>query len=339
MGRDLQRSIVDRRAFTFGLIGAATLPSVGRAQAFPARPIQIIVPNAAGGVNDVLARIMALKLQDQFDKPVVVENRPGAGGDIGTEGVLKAEPDGHTLVMGSISLTLKPALYKTLRFDPRRDATSIARLAAQPMIIVSRPDFPANTFPEFIELAKQNPGKFTFGTPGPGTPQHFGAEMLCAEAGLKMIHVPYRGAVPAMTDIMANQIDIYYATETSGGAHMKAGRMKPLVVTSENRMAAFPELKTLQEYGYSKSTIGIWYGLFGPPRNPGGDSRSAVVRVDQDVAGRRLPEPARQDGPRQCDEHARSDAAADRDGDSDLAAGGASGRREAGRINIGCLKA
>ena len=113
MGRDLQRSIVDRRALTFGLIGAATLPSVGRAQAFPARPIQIIVPNAAGGVNDVLARIMALKLQDQFDKPVVVENRPGAGGDIGTEGVLKAEPDGHTLVMGSISLTLKPALYKT----------------------------------------------------------------------------------------------------------------------------------------------------------------------------------------------------------------------------------
>jgi tripartite-type tricarboxylate transporter receptor subunit TctC len=284
MGRDLQRSIVDRRAFTFGLIGAATLPSVGRAQAFPARPIQIIVPNAAGGVNDVLARIVALKLQDQFDKPVVVENRPGAGGDIGTEGVLKAEPDGHTLVMGSISLTLKPALYKTLRFDPRRDATSIARLAAQPMIIVSRPDFPANTFPEFIELAKQNPGKFTFGTPGPGTPQHFGAEMLCAEAGLKMIHVPYRGAVPAMTDIMANQIDIYYATETSGGAHMKAGRMKPLVVTSENRMAAFPELKTLQEYGYSKSTIGIWYGLFGPPRIPEailGRLSSELIKMSQ----------------------------------------------------------
>ena len=227
---------------------------------------------------------MALKLQDQFDKPVVVENRPGAGGDIGTEGVLKAEPDGHTLVMGSISLTLKPALYKTLRFDPRRDATSIARLAAQPMIIVSRPDFPANTFPEFIELAKKNPGKFTFGTPGPGTPQHFGAEMLCAEAGLKMIYVPYRGAVPAMTDIMANQIDIYYATETSGGAHMKAGRMKPLVVTSENRMAAFPELKTLQEYGYSKSTIGIWYGLFGPPRIPEailGRLSSELIKMSQ----------------------------------------------------------
>jgi tripartite-type tricarboxylate transporter receptor subunit TctC len=127
---------------------------------------------------------------------VVVENRPGAGGDIGTEGVLKAEPDGHTLVMGSIQLTLKPALYKTLRFDPRKDATSIARLAAQPMIIVSRPDFPASTLPELIEIVKSGPGKYTFGTPGPGTPQHFGAEMLCAQAGLKLIHVPYRGAVP-----------------------------------------------------------------------------------------------------------------------------------------------
>ena len=147
-----------------------------------------------------------------------------------------------------------------------------------------------------------------------------------------MIHVPYRGAVPAMTDIMANQIDIYYATETSGGAHMKAGRMKPLVVTSENRMAAFPELKTFQEYGYWKSTIGIWYGLFGPPQNPGSDSRPAVVRVVNVGAGRGLSIPAGQDGPRQRDELARNDAVANREGDSELAADGASGRGEAGRL-------
>jgi tripartite-type tricarboxylate transporter receptor subunit TctC len=268
MGRRVQAATIERRAFTLGLMSAAALPSIAKAQSFPTKAIQIIVPNAAGGVNDVLARMIAQKLQDQLGKPVVVENRPGAGGDIGTEGVLKTEPDGHTLVMGSIQLTLKPALYKTLRFDPRKDATSIARLAAQPMIIVSRPDFPASTLPELIDIVKSSPGKYTFGSPGPGTPQHFGAEMLCAEAGLKMIHVPYRGAVPAMTDIMASQIDIYYATETSGGPHMKAGRMKPLAVTTENRMAAFPDLKTLSEYGYGKSTIGIWYGLFGPPRMP-----------------------------------------------------------------------
>jgi tripartite-type tricarboxylate transporter receptor subunit TctC len=216
----------------------------------------------------VLARIIAQKLQDQFGKPVVVENRAGAGGDIGTEAVMKAEPDGHTLVMGSIALTLKPALYKTLRFDPRTDVTSVARLASQPMIIVARPDFPANSLADFIQMAKAAPGKLSYGSPGPGTPQHFGAEMLCAEAGLKMIHVPYKGAVPAMTDIMSGQIDIYYATETSGGAHIAAGRMKPLAVTGDKRLASLPEVKTVAEYGMPKIAVGIWYGLFAPPRMP-----------------------------------------------------------------------
>jgi tripartite-type tricarboxylate transporter receptor subunit TctC len=261
-------SPLDRRSFTLGLAGALAAPSIVRAQAFPSKTIQIVVPNAAGGVNDVLARIIAQKLQDQFGKPAVVENRPGAGGDICTESVLKAEPDGHTLVMGSIALTLKPALYKTLRFDPRTDMTSVARLANQPMIIVSKPNLPVKDLADFIELAKAHPGKLSFGTPGPGTPQHFGAEMLSAQTGIKMIHVTYRGAVPAMTDIMSGQIDLYYATETSGGGHIAAGRMKPLAVTGEQRIATFPDVKTIVEFGLPKATIGIWYGLFGPPKIP-----------------------------------------------------------------------
>jgi tripartite-type tricarboxylate transporter receptor subunit TctC len=260
----------DRRAFTLGLASTLAAPSIVRAQAFPSKTIQIVVPNAAGGVNDVLARIIAQKLQEQIGKPVVVENRPGAGGDIGTESVLKAEPDGHALVMGSIALTLKPALYKTLRFDPRTDMTSVARLANQPMIIVSKPNLPVKDLADFIQLAKANPGKLSFGTPGPGTPQHFGAEMLSAQTGIKMIHVTYRGAVPAMTDIMSGQIDLYYATETSGGGHIAAGRMKPLAVTSDQRIATFPEVKTLVEFGLPKAKIGIWYGLFGPPKIPEG---------------------------------------------------------------------
>ena len=266
--KKLSRWQRDRRAFTLGLLGAMAASSIVRAQAFPSKTIQIIVPNAAGGVNDVLARIIAQRLQGQLGKPVVVENRPGAGGDIGTESVLKADPDGHTLVMGSIALTLKPALYKTLRFDPRTEVTSVARLANQPMIIVSKPDLPVSNLDDFIQLAKANPGKLSFGTPGPGTPQHFGAEMLCAQTGLKMIHVPYRGAVPAMTDIMSGQIDLYYATETSAGAHIAAGRMKPLAVTGDQRIATFPELKTIVELGLPKASIGIWYGLFGPPKMP-----------------------------------------------------------------------
>jgi tripartite-type tricarboxylate transporter receptor subunit TctC len=264
----LSRWQPDRRAFTLGVLGAMASSSIVRAQAFPSKTVQIIVPNAAGGVNDVLARIIAQRLQVQLGKPVVVENRPGAGGDIGTESVLKADPDGHTLVMGSIALTLKPALYKTLRFDPRTEVTSVARLANQPMIIVSKPDLPVSSLDDFVQLAKANPGKLSFGTPGPGTPQHFGAEMLCAQTGLKMIHVPYRGAVPAMTDIMSGQIDLYYATETSAGAHIAAGRMKPLAVTGDRRIATFPELKTIVELGLPKASIGIWYGLFGPPKMP-----------------------------------------------------------------------
>jgi tripartite-type tricarboxylate transporter receptor subunit TctC len=134
------------------------------------------------------------------------------------------------------------------------------------MIIVTRPDFPADDLAGFIARAKAEPGKLTFGSPGPGTPQHFGAEMLAAETGMKLVHVPYKGAVPAMTDIMSGQIDLYYATETSGGAHIAAGRMKPLAVTGETRLAALPNVKTLAEYGLPKATIGIWYGLFGPPK-------------------------------------------------------------------------
>jgi tripartite-type tricarboxylate transporter receptor subunit TctC len=265
--RDQRRQLYgSRRAFSLGLLGTLACPRFLHAQSYPSRTILIVNPNAPGGVNDVLARIVAQKLQDQLGKPVVVESRPGAGGAIGTEAVMKAEPDGHTLLMQSISLTLKPALYKTLRFDPRTDLTAIARLANQPMIIVTRADFPAEDLTGFIARAKAEPGRFTFGSPGPGTPQHFGAEMLCAETGMKLVHVPYKGAVPAMTDIMSGQIDLYYATETSGGAHIAAGRMKPLAITGDRRLAALPNVKTIVEYGLPKATIGIWYGLFGPPK-------------------------------------------------------------------------
>jgi tripartite-type tricarboxylate transporter receptor subunit TctC len=198
----------------------------------------------------------------------VIENRPGAGGDIGAEAVIKAEPDGHTLLVTAIALTLKPALYKSVRFDPRTDLTAVARIASNPMIIVSKPGLPIGNLTDFIQLAKANPGKLTFGSPGPGTPQHFGAEMLSAETGLKMIHVPYKGAAPAMTDIMSGQIDLYYATETSALGHIKSGKMKPLAVTGEQRLASLPDVKSMTEYGLSRSTLSIWYGLFAPPKLP-----------------------------------------------------------------------
>jgi len=261
----------------------------------------------------------------------VVENRAGAGGDIGTEAVMKAEADGHTLVMGSIALTLKPALFKTLRFDPRTDVTSVARLASQPMIIVARPDFPADNLADFIAMAKASPGRFSFGSPGPGTPQHFGAEMLCAEAGLKMIHVPYKGAVPAMTDIMSGQIDIYYATETSGGAHIAAGRMKPLAVTGDKRLASLPAVKTVAEYGMPKIAVDIWYGLFAPPRMP----EAILARLSAELLAMAQGEDYRAALParaRQHHEHPAGHEGPDRAGDSALAGGGKGGGDQAGGV-------
>ena len=272
MTNDLTRAGLQRRAATLGLLSTALWPRTAVAQTYPSQTIKLVNPNAPGGVNDVLARLISNDLQADLGQSVIVEYRPGAGGDIGFEAVARAEPDGHTLLIGSISLTLKPALTANLKLDPRTDLTSIARIASQPMVIVLRPDFPADTLPDFVNLVKANPGKFTFGTPGRGTPQHFGAEMLSAEAGLQMNHVPYRGAAPAMTDIVSSNIDLYYGTETSAGPFIKEGRMKAIAGTGRERLSLFPDVKTLPELGYPKSVIGIWYGLFGPPKLP-----SAIV--------------------------------------------------------------
>lgn len=268
MTNELTASGQQRRAMSVGLASAFLAPATAFAQSYPSQTIKLVNPNAPGGVNDVLARMVSTELQATLGQSVVVEYRPGAGGDIGFEAVSRSDPDGHTLLIGSISLTLKPALTANSKLDPRTDLTSIARIATQPMVIVLRPDFPVGTLPEFIKLAKDNPGKFTFATPGRGTPQHFGAEMLCAETGIKMNHVPYRGAAPAMTDIISGQVDLFFGTETSAGPFIKEGKMKAVAGTLSTRLSQFPDVKTLSELGIMKSEIGIWYGLFGPPKLP-----------------------------------------------------------------------
>ena len=268
MTKSLARCGLQRRTVCVGLASAALAPRAALAQTYPSQTIKLVNPNAPGGVNDVLARMISNELQTTLGQSVVVEYRPGAGGDIGFEAVSRSDPDGHTLLIGSISLTLKPALTANLKLDPRTDLTSIARIATQPMVIVLRPDFPVGTLPEFIKLARDNPGKFSFATPGRGTPQHFGAEMLFAETGIKLNHVPYRGAAPAMTDIISGQVDLFFGTETSAGPFIKEGKMKAVAGTLSTRLSQFPEVKTLPELGITKSEIGIWYGLFGPPKLP-----------------------------------------------------------------------
>jgi len=279
----LDRIAIDRRTFSLGLASSLAGATLASAQTFPSQTIRIINPNAPGGVNDVLARLYANEFQTIFGKPCIVENRPGAGGDIGFEAVSRADPDGHTLLMGSISLTVKPAITANLKLDPRKDLKSIARVASQPMVIVLRPDFPADTLDGFIKLARENPGKYSYGTPGHGTPQHFGTEMLCSEAGIKMKHVPYRGAAPAMMDLSSSHIDFYYGTETSAGGLIKEGKMKAVAGTGAKHLSMFPQVKTLVELGYPKSVIDIWYGVFGPPGLPAAITDqivSALKKID-----------------------------------------------------------
>jgi tripartite-type tricarboxylate transporter receptor subunit TctC len=233
------------------------------AQDYPNRRIVLVVPFSAGGVSDVLARALAQRMGDKLGQAVVVENRPGAAAAY--EQVARSAPDGYTLMIGGNGITISAGLNKGERFDPRKDLTSIGRIATQPMILVARADLPQSTFAAFVSAAKGAPGKFSYASPGYGTPMHMAAELLGSEAGAKFLHVPYRGAVPAMTDIMSGQVDLYYGTETSAGPHITAGKMKALAVTSPQRLSAYPNIPTLTELGLPKASIDIWYGLFGSP--------------------------------------------------------------------------
>jgi tripartite-type tricarboxylate transporter receptor subunit TctC len=259
---------IDRRTFALGALASVAMPGLLRAQTYPSKAVQIINPNAPGGVNDVLARIVAQRLQERLGKTVIVENRPGAGGDIGINAVARSEPDGHTLVIASIAIAMKPTVTRKMPYDAVTDLTPISRLVKQPHVIVSRPDLEVSSLREFVALAKANPGKFTYGSSGYGTPQHFGAELLCAEAGIKLVHVPYKGAVLAMTDVMASRVDIFLATETSGAPHMAAGKLKPLAITGEKRTANLPNIPTVAEEGFPRSTLDAWYGILGPAKMP-----------------------------------------------------------------------
>jgi tripartite-type tricarboxylate transporter receptor subunit TctC len=259
---------ISRRVFTTGALASIALPRRVSAQTYPTRTIQIINPNAPGGVNDVVARLLAQRLQDRLGKPAIVENRPGAGGDLGVSAVAKSDPDGHSLVIVSTSVSMKPAVSRKISYDITSDLTPVARLVTQPHVLVVRPSLGVKSLREFIELAKANPNKFTYGSSGYGTPQHLGAELFCAEAGIKMVHVPYKGAVLAMTDVMSGQIDMFYATETSGAPHMAAGKLHPLAVTGRTRTANLPNVPTVAELGYPKATLVAWYGILGPAKMP-----------------------------------------------------------------------
>jgi tripartite-type tricarboxylate transporter receptor subunit TctC len=243
------------------------LPSAASASDYPTRPIHWVVAFPAGGSNDIVARLIGQALAERLGQPVIIENREGAGGNIGTQVALKAQPDGYTILFSAPHNAINAALYRQLTFDFLKDSTPIAGLARTPNVMEVNPAVPARTVREFIDYAQANPGKVKMASAGVGTAIHLSGEMFMAMTGVKMIHVPYRGGAPALADMMSGQVDVMFDNLPSSIGHIQAGALRALAVTTENRSAALPDLPTVAETvpGYEAS---IWYGVVAPKGVP-----------------------------------------------------------------------
>jgi tripartite-type tricarboxylate transporter receptor subunit TctC len=257
-----------RRQFLHLTAGAAALPAVSRfalAQAYPTRPVRLIVGVAPGGPVDNLARLMGQWLSERLGQPFIVENRPGAGTNIATETVVRAAPDGYTLLMVAMSAAINATLYEKLNFNFIRDIAPVASIIHMPNVMVVHPSFPAKTVPEFIAYAKANPGKINLANPGTGTGPHMSGQLFKMMTGVALIDVPYRGGAPALTDLIGGQVQVMFDPTTSMIPPIRAGRLRALAVTTATRLPALPDIPTVGEFvpGYEVSG---WLGV-GAPRN------------------------------------------------------------------------
>jgi tripartite-type tricarboxylate transporter receptor subunit TctC len=262
------RVLPHRRQFLHLAAGAAALPAVSRiarAQAYPTRPVRIIVGFAAGGVADITARLMGQWLSERLGQQFLVENRPGAGGNIGVEAVVRAPADGHTLLLIDASAAVNAVLYDKLNFNLVSDIAPVSGFIRAPYIMEVNPSFPAKTIPEFIAYAKTNPSKINMASAGNGSIPHVAGELFKMMAGVNMLHVPYRGAVPALTDLLGGQVQLYFVSMPASIEYIKAGKLRALAVTTATRSQALPDLPTVGEFmpGYEASG---WQGV-GAPRN------------------------------------------------------------------------
>jgi tripartite-type tricarboxylate transporter receptor subunit TctC len=257
-----------RRKFLHLAAGAAALPAVSRvarAQAYPTRPVRLVVGAPAGGGFDIVARLMGQWLSERLGQPFVIDNRPGAGGNIGTEAVVRAPSDGYTLLLVTAASAINVTLYEKLSFNLSRDIVPVAGIADVPEVMVVNPSLPAKTVPEFIAHAKANPGKLSMASGGNGTPSHVAGELFKMMTGTNMVHVPYRGLSPALTDLLGGQVQVAFGGLPSSIEHIRAGKLRALAVTTATRSEALPDIATVGEFvpGYEAS---MWYGI-GAPRN------------------------------------------------------------------------
>lgn len=244
-------------------VAAASMVALAsHAASFPVKPVNVVVPQAPGGTNDIIARIISEKLAEQLGQPFIVNNRPGAGGNIGTQGVLREPADGHTILF-TISSTqaINPSLYKNPGFDPIRDFEPVAAVGSVPNVLCVNPSFPANNLKEFIELIKNNPDKYQYASAGNGSLNHLLGAMLDSKGQLKLQHIPYRGVAPAMADVLGNQVPMVFASLPSSIANIKEGKLRAIGVSTENRNPALPDIPAIGEEipGYSGE---LWIAMY-----------------------------------------------------------------------------
>ena len=259
-----------RRNFLHLAAGAAALPALSRiasAQAYPTRPVRLIVPFGPAGATDITARLIGHWLSERLGQQFIIENRPGAGGNIGTEAVVRAPPDGYTLLYVTTANASNATLYDKLNFNFIHDIAPVAAIISFPYIMVVNPSVPAKTLPEFITYAKANPGKINMASPGIGSTPHVNGELFKVMTGTNMVHVPYRSAAAVMTDLLSGQVQLYFGTTASSLEYVRTGKLRALGVTIERRLDALPEIPTVAEFvpGYEASN---WYGVGAPKATP-----------------------------------------------------------------------
>jgi len=250
------------------------------AETFPAKPVTIVVPFAAGGPSDIYARLLGRHLGQAWGQPVIVDNRAGATGTLGSAQVARARADGYTLLMASASSHIAPYLYTKVPYDPDKDFVPVIGVAAMPLYLVASPSFPANTFAELVSEVKRHPGRYAYASAGNGAANHLAMEQLKVLAGLDVLHVPYKGAAPAMQAVMSGEVAFTFDTISQADAQVRSGKLKAIAVTGARRVAAAPNVPTVAESGLPAFTPEIWFGAFAPAGTPA----SVVDKLNADIS-------------------------------------------------------
>jgi len=261
-----------------GVVVAAAMALPVLAQTYPSKPIELVVPFVAGGTTDNIARLMAQRFAESWSQTVIVNNRPGAGSTIGTAAAAKAAPDGHTLLVTTFAFAAAPALQK-VSFDPIKDFAPITELASLPMMLLVHPSLPAKNLQEFIALAKSSAGGLDYASSGPGTSTHLAAEMFNTMAGVRLVHVPYKGNAEVYNALLGGHIKVHFSLVPSGIAHVRAGKLRVLAVTSEKRLPYLPDVPTIAESGFPTYEISSWQGMLAPA----GTRPKVIAKINGEV--------------------------------------------------------